>query len=296
VTDVGVVFPVTEIGDDPAVVRDYAVALEELGCSHFLTFDHVLGASQLHRDPPLRFHYDEHTPFHELFVLFGFLAAVTSRVELAAGVLVLPQRQTALVAKQATEVDLLSNGRLRLGIGVGWNYVEFEGLGQPYEGRGARMEEQVHVLRRLWSEELVEFRGAFHDLDRAAICPRPERQIPLWFGGNSEPAYRRAARIGDGFILGLGYEHSASGVERLRANLAAVGRNPEDFPIEAIVFYTPGDDACFRETEAWQRLGVAKVSVLTSLLGLEGADAHVDAFANYRKGISDPAGAHRQDL
>ena len=156
---IGVVFPQTEIGDDPVAIRDFAQAAEGLGYTHLLVYDHILGAVGEHREPPLTGFYSEKTPFHEVFVLLGYLAGLTSRIELATGVLVLPQRQTALVAKQAAEVDILSGGRLRLGVGVGWNYVEYEALNEDFSNRGRRQEEQVEVMRRLWAEPVVDFTG-----------------------------------------------------------------------------------------------------------------------------------------
>src|SRR5207247_3395395 len=177
---IGAVFPQTEIGADPSAVRAWAEAVEELGYQHVLAFDHVLGAGRDTR-PDWGRRYDSETSFHEVFVLFGYLAAVTSSVELVTGVLVLPQRQTALVAKQAAEVDVLSGGRLRLGVGVGWNDVEYQALGVDFASRAALYEEQVELMRRLWTEETVTFEGSFHHVDRAGILPRPVQQpIPVW--------------------------------------------------------------------------------------------------------------------
>src|SRR6185436_13789954 len=140
-------------------------------------------------------------PFHEPMVLFGFLAGVTAHLQLTTGILILPQRQTALVAKQAAEIDVLSNGRLRLGVGLGWNHVEYEALGMDFRTRGRRVEEQVEVLRKLWTEPLVTYRGTGHVIDNAGLNPMPvQRPIPIWFGGSAEPALKRAARLGDGWM------------------------------------------------------------------------------------------------
>jgi len=191
----GAVFPQTEIGDDPAAIRDWAQAVEGLGYRHVLAYDHVLGAGVDTR--PGWAGYTSEEAFHEIFVLFGFLAAVTSTVELVTGVLVLPQRQTALVAKQAAEIDVLSGGRLRLGVGVGWNRVEYEALGESFTDRGARIEEQVALLRRLWADPLITYSGRWHHVDNAGIRPRPVRgTIPIWFGGNAEAALRRTGQVG----------------------------------------------------------------------------------------------------
>ena len=207
--DFGVVFPTTQIGTDPAVIRDFAQTAEGLGYRRLLVYDHVLGAVHADRDPPLPGPYTEHDPFHEPLVLLGFLAACTTTIELGVAVLVLPQRQTALVAKQAAEVDVLSSGRLVLAVGTGWNYVEYESLGASFDGRGRRLDEQVDLLRLLWRQPVVDYRGEFHRIDRAGLSPRPVRgDIPLYFGGGAEASLRRAARTGDGFVFGSASPHT----------------------------------------------------------------------------------------
>src|SRR5271170_6157353 len=186
----GAVFPQTEIGSDPADVRRWATTVEDLGYDHILAYDHVLGAGTDTR--PGWQGYTSDTLFHEVFVLYGYLAAVTSRVELVTGVLILPQRQTALVAKQAAEVDVLSGGRLRLGIGVGWNPVEYEALGLPFANRGSRQAAQIDLLRRLWTEELVDFKGEYDAIPHAGLNPLPvQRPIPIWIGGGAEAVVKR---------------------------------------------------------------------------------------------------------
>src|SRR6185437_9886180 len=202
--EIGVVYPQIELGEDPNAVRRIGKAVEDLGFDYLLAYDHVLGAVHDDRTPPLPGPYTERDPFHDPLVMFGYLAGITERIGLATGVLILPQRQTALVARQAADVDLLSGGRLRLGVGIGWNHVEYDALGQDFRTRGAREEEQVQLLRKLWSEPLVSFDGRFDHIDRACINPRPRRPIPIWFGGFVEAAYRRAARLGDGFIFSAG--------------------------------------------------------------------------------------------
>ena len=205
---VGAVFPQTEIGSDPADVRRWATTVEDLGYDHILAYDHVLGAVHADRARQLPGPYGEHDPFHDPFVMFAYLAGITERTGFATGVLVLPQRQTALVARQAADVDLLSGGRFRLGVGVGWNYVEYEALGEDFGTRGARQEEQVKLLRRLFTEPVVDFSGRFDRVDRAALVPKPARPIPIWLGGSSEAAFDRAARLADGFIFfGGGIDH-----------------------------------------------------------------------------------------
>src|SRR5438105_2091500 len=192
---IGVVFPQTEIGSDPSVIRDYAQAAESIGYKHLLVYDHVLGASTEHR-PDWRGPYTSETPFHEPFVLFGYLAAITQQLELVMGVLVLPQRQTALVAKQAAEVDVLSGGRLRLGVGIGWNQVEYEALGEDFHNRGKRIEEQITLLRELWTEPVVDFTGRWHRVAEAGVNPLPmQRPIPIWMGGYADVVLERAGRM-----------------------------------------------------------------------------------------------------
>src|SRR6267143_5938403 len=198
----GVIFPQTEIGSDPAVIRDYAQACESAGYDHLLVFDHVLGGKperfdKLGRRPP----YTDQSPFHEVFVLFGYLGACTRRLELVTGIVILPQRQTALVAKQAAAVDVLTGGRLRLGVGIGWNHVEYEALNEDFHTRGRRVSEQIVVMRKLWTEPVVTFQGSYHHLDRAGINPLPvQRPIPVWMGGMAEPVLKRVAQISDGWF------------------------------------------------------------------------------------------------
>ncbi|MFO1189576.1 MAG: LLM class F420-dependent oxidoreductase, partial [Alphaproteobacteria bacterium] len=198
---IGLVFPQTEIGADPIAVRDYVQAVEEMGFNHLLVFDHVLGANSATYDAErLKGPYRENDMFHEPFVLFGYLAAITKRLELATAVLILTQRQTALVAKQAAEVDVLSGGRMRLGVGTGWNWVEYEALGVPFDDRGPRLDEQVKLLRELWTKPLITFKGQFHSVPDAGINPLPQRRpIPIWFGGMAEAVIRRVGTIGDGW-------------------------------------------------------------------------------------------------
>ena len=215
---IGVVFPQTEIGDDPAVIRDYAQATEELGYTHLLVYDHVLGASIEHRQDwsgP----YTDKSMFHEPFVLFGYLGAITSKLEFVMGVLVLPQRQTALVAKQAAEVDVLTGGRLRLGVGVGWNYVEFEALGKDFNNRGKRIEEQIAILRALWTQPVVDFKGEWEQIPEAGLNPLPvQRPIPIWIGGTADVVLKRTARLGDGWFPMMPPNDAARiMIERLRS-------------------------------------------------------------------------------
>ena len=224
---IGIVFPQTEIGPDPVLIRDFAQTAEGLGFGHLLVFDHVLGAGQARR-PDWRGAYDADDPFHEPFVLFGYLAALTTRIELVTAVIVLPQRQTALVAKQAAQVDVLSGGRLRLGVGVGWNYVEYEALGVDFTNRGRRIEEQIDLLRALWTEPVVDFTGRWHRVPDAGINPLPvQRPIPIWLGGQAEPVLHRVGALGDGwFPQMLPDQRAGDMLDRLREYAVAAGRTP----------------------------------------------------------------------
>ena len=181
--ELGLIFPTAEIGTDLTIIRDYVQAAEDLGYAHIMAYDHVVGAVHEGRDPPLNGPYTQHDPFHEPLTLLAYIAAITKRVRLATGVMILPQRQTVLVAKQVAQLDLLSGGRMIFGVGTGWNPVEYESLGMSFKDRGAVLDEQIELLRKLWSESLVDFTGRFHRVDRAGINPLPPRQIPIWMGG-----------------------------------------------------------------------------------------------------------------
>src|SRR5579862_7789472 len=226
---IGVVYPQTELRGDPAAVRRIGQAVEDLGFDHLLAYDHVLGAVHADRARQLTGPYTEHDPFHDPFVMFAYLAGITERIKFATGVLVLPQRQTALVARQAADVELLSGGRLRLGVGVGWNHVEYEALGQDFGTRGARQEEQIGLLRRLFTEPVVDFAGRFDRVDRAGLVPRPARSVPIWLGGSGEAAFERAARLADGFIFFGGGIRAVDAWKRLRDRVSSLGRPAEDF-------------------------------------------------------------------
>ncbi|MYE45627.1 MAG: LLM class F420-dependent oxidoreductase [Chloroflexi bacterium] len=222
----GVVLPEREIGSDPGAVRDYARAAEELGYDFLVTADHVLGADR-ERYPDLLGPYGHGAPIHEPLVLFGFLAAVTTRLRLITNVLILPQRQTVLVAKQAAEIDLLSGGRLTLGVGNGWNHVEYEALGQDFRTRGRRIEEQVRLLRRLWEQPLVAFEGRFDRVRDAGINPRPERPIPIWMGGMAGRVLERIGRLADGWsprLLSDDLDQALPDMERRRERIAVAAR------------------------------------------------------------------------
>jgi probable F420-dependent oxidoreductase len=277
---VGVVYPQNELKGDPDAVRRIGKAVEDLGFDHLSAYDHVLGAVHADRTPPLTGPYTERDTFHDPFVMYAHLAAITKRIEFATGILVLPQRQTALVARQAADVDLLSGGRLRLGVGIGWNYVEYESLGQDFHTRGARQEEQINLLRRLFTEPVVDFSGRFHRVDRASLMPKPARSIPIWLGGHGEVAFERAARLADGFIFFGGT--SAQTVEawqQLRDRVGNLGRSVEEFGADWVVLSRGGMDELTSEIDAWREAGGTHVSVDTMGRGLDSADRHIDYLA-----------------
>ena len=285
----GVVFPQTEFGNDPEAIKDYAQTAEALGYNYLLIYDHVLGAHP-NRQPKLTGPYTYEDPFHEPMVLFGFLAAVTRQLQLVTGILILPQRQTALVAKQAAEVDVLSRGRLRLGIGIGWNYVEYDALGAAFHTRGRRVEEQIEVLRKLWTRPLITHHTAQHRIDNAGINPLPiQRPIPIWFGGAAEPVLKRAARLGDGWMpAGRPPDDRVKAyIERLHRYLEEAGRDRKNFGIDPWISIQGLNPEQWRQrVEAWRALGASHVAVDTMRAGFTSPQAHIDAIRSFR-GILD---------
>jgi probable F420-dependent oxidoreductase len=282
---VGVVFPQTEISADPTAVKDYAQASDDLGFAHLLAYDHVLGANPASR-PDWRAPYSHLDMFHEPFVLFGFLAGLTKRIELVTGIIILPQRQTVLVAKQAAALDVLSKGRLRLGIGIGWNAVEYEALGEDFKNRGRRSEEQVDVLRKLWTQQLVTYNGPWHKITDAGINPLPvQRPIPIWFGGTDERALRRLAKLGDGWFPQMGPDEKCqAAIEKIRAYAKEAGRDPDQIGIEGRMHYDKGSaETWVKELEAWKKLGATHVSLNTMKAGLTSPAAHIEAIRRFQK-------------
>jgi probable F420-dependent oxidoreductase len=291
----GAIFPTPEIGNDPVAIRDWAQAAEALGYAHVIAYDHVLGAEHEGRTPRLMGPYTERDAFHEPLTLFAYLAAVTRQLELATGVLILPQRQTALVAKQAAEVDLLSGGRLRLGVGSGWNHVEYAALGVPWERRGARMEEQVELLRRLWREPVVDYTGEFHRVERAGILPLPGRSIPIWYGAFAPVALKRAARTGDGVFFAADPSRVRPLWERVVGWLQEAGRPVQGFGSEASVDFSADPDSWGRELEIWRAAGGTHISlramdtaselVGAKRVGYRGPQAYIDALRKFRDAL-----------
>lgn len=281
---IGVAYPTTEVAGDPSAIRKFCRAAEDLGYKHLMAFDHVVKTPHEGREPKLTGPYTEKHSFHDPFVLFGFAAATTDKLEFATGVLVLPQRQTALVAQQAADVDLLSNERLRLGVGIGWNFVEFEALGQDFRTRGKRIEEQIDLLRQLWAEPVITFEGRFDHIDRAGINPRPRRQIPLWLGGHTEPAYERGARLGDGFIFAADGEGAVAAWDRVKHHLDQQGRSQEGYGRELLALFAQTAQESADHLKRWRDAGGTHgcVSSMSKNLGGE-IGPHIDFVAEVKR-------------
>lgn len=279
--------PQIELPSDPAPVRHYLSTLESIRFDHVLLYDHVLGAGTRTR-PDWNGPYSNADPFLEVLTALAWTAGFTSTLELVTGVLILPQRQTALVAKQAATLDLLSGGRLRLGVGIGWNKVEYDGLDEAFGNRGKRMEEQIDLLRALWSAPEIDFDGKWHRIDNAGILPLPKQQpIPVWIGGSSEPAVRRAARIADGFFpQGAPGEQATAMMNVLNDELDRIVRDRATFGIEARITVSTGDpDSWRREAESWRQMGATHVSLITMKGGYTEMDQHLEALERGRDAI-----------
>jgi len=274
-------FPTRDIGTDPAKIRDWAQAAEDLGFHGLEVADHVFGAAPRGDWKPT---YSEHDPFHETFTTMAFLAAVTKKVELCSGVLILPQRQTGVVAKQAAEVDILSGGRLRLGVGVGWNHVEYQALNEDWKTRGARQAEQIEVMRKLWTEDLVTFRGRFHTLEAVNMLPVPvQRPIPIWFGGSSDAVVKRAARIGDGYMPIMTPEVAEPKIAMLYEHMKAFGRDPAKFGLEGWLRFDDADpDSWLKAAEGWKRLG-AKIVMLYPMYRMPKLDDQIATLRRFKE-------------
>jgi probable F420-dependent oxidoreductase len=274
-------FPSLDIGSDPAKIRDWAQAAEDLGYAYIEVPDHVFGATARDGWIPL---YDEKASFHETFVTLGFLAAVTKNIRLSSGVLIAPQRQTGVIAKQAAEVDLLSGGRLRLGVGVGWNHVEYQALGMEWKTRGARQAEQVELLRRLWTQDLVSFKGRFHDLTDVSIVPPPlQRPIPIWFGGSSDAVVKRAARIGDGWMPIMSPEDAEPKIAMLREHLKSFGRASAKFGLEGWLRMNEANpDLWVKAAQGWKRLG-AEMVMLYPMYRMPELDRQIETLRRFKE-------------
>lgn len=284
---IGVVFPQTEYGNDPQAIRDYAQTAEGLGFEFVVAYDHILGANP-NRPGGWTGAYTYQTPFQEPFVLFSFMAAVTQKLEFSPGILILPQRQTALVAKQAATLDVLSGGRVRLGVGLGWNEVEYTSLGEDFHSRGRRIEEQVSLLRLLWTNELVNFSGKWHTIPDAGLNPLPVQQpIPIWFGANTEPALKRAARLADGWMTNhKSVENARPYLDMLSRYLEEAGRKSSEFGIESRLAYTDGNPERWHKFMLdWEAAGATYISVNTMGCGFHTPIAHLSALRRFAETI-----------
>jgi len=288
---VGVAFPITEIGSDPAIIRDFAQAADELGYSHLTCIDHVVGAARAEAE--WRAYYTRENMFHEVLVLFGFLAAVTRKIQLNTAILILPQRQTALVAKQAAEIDVLSGGRLVLGVGLGWNEIEFEALNENFRNRARRMEEQIELLRLMWTQELLTYKGRFHTITDVGLNPLPrQRPIPIWIGAFEKPAIERAARLADGWYvnprLAPGNE-AAILIAAFRDAAAMAGRDISKLAIDATIHVGSKTPEQLRaEASQWRALGATRVTVRTIYAGLPSPQAHIEAIRRILPAVGAP--------
>jgi len=286
---IGISIPTTEIGVDPIAIRDFAQAIEAMGYEHLTLIDHVLQSGTAVADDWRAF-YTRDNMFHEPLIFYAYLAALTKNIELCTAILILPQRSTVLVAKQAAELDLLSGGRLRLGVGIGWNKLEFEAMDQDFHNRGRRVEEQIDVMRALWTNELVTFDGEWHRIEDSGINPLPvQRPIPVWIGAFIEPAIKRAGRIADGWLANPRVPPAESqhhfGLFREAAN--AAGRDGDALGIDVTVMTgDTGPQAWAAEADAWKAMGATHLTVRTMASGLVSIDQHIETLRKFRDNYS----------
>jgi probable F420-dependent oxidoreductase len=284
---IGVVFPQTEYGNDPQAIRDFAQTVEALGFEYVLAYDHVVGANPS-RPGGWSGPYTFRTPFQEPFILFSFMAGVTQKLGFSPGIIILPQRQTVLVAKQAATLDVLSGGRVRLGVGLGWNEVEYTSLGEDFHTRGRRLEEQVSVLRLLWTNELVNFSGKWHTIPDAGINPMPvQRPIPIWFGANTPVAIKRAARLADGWMTNhKSISEARPSLDLLERFLEESGRKREEFGIEPRLPYANGNPETWQKFIIdWQAAGATHISINTMGSGFQTPNEHLNALQRFAQEI-----------
>ena len=293
--EIGVIFPQTEIEPDVVAIRDFAQAAQDLGYSYLFVADHVLGADPSAYDHPLFGMYNHESVVHESLTTIGYLAGAVPGMGLMTGILILPQRQTALVAKQAAEIDVLCGGRLRLGIGVGWNFVEYEALGMNFHDRGARSVEQIQVMRELWTNETVDFHGKWHDITHAGINPLPvQRPIPVWLGVGSpaapippDVALRRVARIADGWCPNFGPDESGYALqEKVHGYMAEYGRDPSELGLDGRL-KTAGasPEDWVEEVAGWREMGASHLSIENRRAGLKTADDHIETMRRFKDAV-----------
>jgi len=284
---IGIVFPQVEFPPDPAAIRDWAQAAEALGYRHVLAYDHVLGANP-DRPGGWQGPYDYEDPFYSPFLLFSYMTAVTGQLGFVTGVIILPQRETALVAKQAAILDVLCQGRFRLGVGVGWNAVEYEALNQDFHTRGRRQAEQVEVMQALWTKPLVTYQGEWHTITDAGLNPLPLQQpIPVWFGGHADAVLRRMARLGAGWLINYRtVEQARPKLEKLDRYLEEAGRSRDEFGLEPRLSYGDGDPDRWTETMgAWKAAGATHLSLNTMYAGLETPQQHIEAMRRFSEEV-----------
>ena len=293
---IGVTVPITEIGADFGGLHDYIQAAEDLGYDHVRILDHVMGADPKYHPEVPDFSYTHQSYIHEPFTLMGYLAAITEKVQLVTGILILPQRQTALVAKQGAEVDVLSGGRLRLGIGIGWNPVEYEALGENFHNRGKRSEEQIALLRMLWTQDVVDFTGRWHPVTHAGLNPLPvQRPIPVWFGagrGNNpippEPVLRRIGRLADGWFPSFPPREAGLGaIKQVQDYALEAGRDPASIGIEGRINIGPdtGPEDWVTEVKAWEEMGASHLAVGVRGTGAISPDQHIDGIRKFQEAM-----------
>lgn len=284
----GVVFPHHEIGTDPGAIKAFVQGAEALGATHLLIYDHVMGADPVRPGGWKNRPYDKDVRFHEPLTTLAFVAAVTQRIEMMSAVLILPQRQTVLVAKQAAEVALLSEGRLRLGIGTGWNKIEYEALNEDFHTRGKRQSEQVDLLRKLWREDSLTYAGKFHTVSAASINPRPRASIPIWFGGSAPALLKRCGELGDGWIPLMGPTPAAAeALQAIKTHRTAAGLSMDGFGVQAQAQAAGGDpDRWASHAQKWQAIGATHLAIATHNAGLGGVDAHLRTAARYFAAVS----------
>lgn len=286
----GAVLPHNEIGTDPGAMKAYVQGLEALGATHLLIYDHILGADP-NRPGGFKGAYDKDVAFHEPLTTFAFIAAVTSKIELVTTILILPQRQATLVAKQATEVAILSNNRFRMGVGIGWNEIEYEALGVPFKQRGARLAEQVDLMRALWSEDSLTFNGRMHKVTMASINPRPSKPIPVWFGGSAPAALERCAQVGDGWMPLMGPSDKAKAcIDEMKKLRSAAGRSWDGFGIQGQAQFAGGTaERWHQHASKWKELGATHIAIATHNAGPCNVDGHLDRVKTYFDAVRDLA-------
>ena len=292
---IGAVFPQTEIESDPVIIKDFAQSVEELGFNHLIAYDHVVGKNTTNI-PDWKMPYSHKSSFQEPLMLFSYLAGVTNKLDFMTGVIILPQRQTTLFAKQAANLDLYCAGRLRLGIGLGWNKVEYDALNEEFSNRGKRMDEQIDFLRRCWTEETFIYDKDFHNMDDAGIRPLPlQKPIPLWIGGTSRAAMKRAARMGDGWLPYAQPGDSAEETMQIFNDLVdAAGREQGSVAVENIIYMGDsfGDpvrpvETAISEARLWKTAGASHVSFETMCCHFKNLDEHIRGLEKFIKGLAD---------